>query len=243
MAPVWISHRGFKASAVENTAEAFRAATKLGFQNLETDLRLSLDGHIVLHHDPGLSRLAGVWNTIETMSRSQLERVELKGGHRLLFLDQFVKEFPGASWTFDIKPETGPATIRSLKGLAETLGITDWLVAQAKFVLWDGGHESLLKDLFPGVQCYARERECWRAGLSLLGGMPFLAGIVKGKTYSLPPRLGRIPLYLSRYFDAIHARGGKVLAFLPEADDDARQAMRLGADEILTNGKILDAGS
>lgn len=239
MAPVWISHRGYKASAVENTAEAFRAALKIGFQHLETDLRLSADGHIVLHHDPNLARLAGVWNAIRSMTRAQLERVELRGGHHLLFLDQFIQEFPGASWTFDVKPESGLETIRSLKGLADSLGMTAWLTAQAKFVAWRRDHERALKDLFPGVQCYAREPECWRAGLSLIGRLPFLSGIKEGKTYALPPRLGRISLFQRRYFDAIHQRGGKVLAFLPETDADTREAVRLGADEILTNGRIL----
>lgn len=237
--PVWISHRGFKASAVENTVEAFRAATKLGFQALETDLRLSADGHIVLHHDPTLARLAGLWNPIHTMTRQQLARVDLVGGAKLLFLDEFIKEFPGVSWTFDIKPENGDATIRRLHGLAEALGITAWLTAQGKFVAWKAAHEQLLQSLFPGVQCYARERECWRAGLSLIGRMPVLAGIKAGRTYALPPRLGRIPMLVERHVHAIHARGGRVLAFLPETEADARDALRLGVDEILTNGKIV----
>lgn len=239
MAPIWISHRGFKASAVENTAEAFRAAQKVGFQHFETDLRLSADGHIVLHHDPNLARLAGVWNEIRTMTRAELERVELTGGHRLLFLDQFIQEFPGASWTFDVKPETGADTIRNLKALADTMGMSAWVIAQAKFVVWRKSHEHLLKGLFPGAQCYAREPECWRVGLSLIGRLPFLGGVEDGKTYALPPRLGRIPLFRAGYFEAIHRRGGKVLAFLPETDADALEALRLGADEILTNGRIL----
>jgi glycerophosphoryl diester phosphodiesterase len=239
LAPVWISHRGYKTSAVENTAEAFRAALKVGFQALETDLRLSLDGHIVLHHDPTLARLAGVWNEIRTMTRKELERIDLVGGHKLLFLDRFFQEFPGVSWTFDIKPETGVETIRALKAMAENLGIGAWLVAQAKFVVWSTRDERVLLELFPSAQCYAKERECWRAGIALIARLPALAGIVRGRTYALPPRLGTISLFEERYFSAIHARGGRVLAFLPETDEDARKAMRLGADEILTNGRIV----
>ena len=74
-APLWISHRGYKAHAVENTRAAFEAAVAHGFTALETDLRRTRDGHLVLHHDPTLDRLAGDPRVVAGLTRAQLERV------------------------------------------------------------------------------------------------------------------------------------------------------------------------
>ena len=57
--PFWISHRGYAKKYTENSQEAFDAALDLGFEFLETDLRITADGHIVLCHDPDFRRLGG----------------------------------------------------------------------------------------------------------------------------------------------------------------------------------------
>jgi len=239
--PLWISHRGYKRDAVENTVDAFRAAVKAGFTALETDLRLTTDGHIVLAHDPTLARTAGDGREIAKLTRRELEDVRLGPDRaaRLLFFEQFLAEFPGFTWTFDVKPETGPATITALHQLAKGKGLGDWIVAQAKFVTWSQRDEALVRELFPGALCYAREPECWRLGISLLAGAPGLAGIREGRIYSLPARLRGVPFFRPKYVEAVHTRGGRVLAFLPENDDDAKAAVAAGFDEVLTNGLII----
>ncbi|MHC4405787.1 MAG: glycerophosphodiester phosphodiesterase family protein, partial [Planctomycetota bacterium] len=58
--PHWISHRGYCGDgAVENSAAAFAAARAVGFRHVETDLRITADGRLVLAHDPSWSRLGG----------------------------------------------------------------------------------------------------------------------------------------------------------------------------------------
>src|SRR5690625_5429379 len=86
--PVWISHRGFCQDHEENSAQAFRAACAIGFEHLETDLRTTADGHIVLAHDPTMERLTGTTHTIESSPRTLLEKMSLRGGEKLLFFDQ-----------------------------------------------------------------------------------------------------------------------------------------------------------
>ena len=71
--PVWISHRGYTAKAVENTAPAFQAAMDIGFKHLETDLRMTGDGQIVLIHDETLSRLANDRRRVRDLTRRELE--------------------------------------------------------------------------------------------------------------------------------------------------------------------------
>ncbi len=238
--PLWTSHRGYKAAAVENTLAAFRDACALGFASLETDLRTTKDGEIVLHHDPDLRRLAGRDARVVDMTRAELEKVPLTGtSSRLFFFDEFVKEFPACSWTFDVKPETGHETVRALRDWAAAKDAGDWLVANSRFVFWDERHEAAMRACFPAIRCYAREPECWRAGIFMRAGLPGLANVRAERCYALTARIFGVTLCTPAVVRAYHERGARVVAFLPESDDDARDFARSGADEILTNGMIV----
>ena len=75
--PLWISHRGYKENAVENTRAAFQAAVDLGFSCLETDLRITRDKRIVLVHDPTLKRLTGDKRLVQEMTAAELADIRL----------------------------------------------------------------------------------------------------------------------------------------------------------------------
>ena len=51
MAPITFAHRGGRVAGPDNTLVAFRRALDLGAAGLESDARLSGDGHVVLVHD------------------------------------------------------------------------------------------------------------------------------------------------------------------------------------------------
>jgi glycerophosphoryl diester phosphodiesterase len=54
--PITFAHRGARTELPENTVAAFVRATELGARGLETDARLSADGHPVLVHDAAVRR-------------------------------------------------------------------------------------------------------------------------------------------------------------------------------------------
>ena len=54
--PLVIAHRGASGEAPENSLAAFRLAVKHGADAAETDVRISKDGQVVVHHDPELGR-------------------------------------------------------------------------------------------------------------------------------------------------------------------------------------------
>lgn len=237
--PVWISHRGFKASAVENTFNAFAAAVDIGFSALETDLRITKDRHIVLIHDKTLSRLANDRRHVIDLTRQELESIRLANGEQFFFFEQFAQRFNHCSWTLDIKPENGKETIHALAAWAEKSNFSKQLAQNAKFLIWKPGHEKLLKSIFPWADCYAKKIECWQAGLSVLCHLPALGFIKPGRTYALPPFLGGIFLYKKSIVRLFHQRNAKTIAFLPGTDFFAQKAMKAGFDEILTNNMIV----
>ncbi|MBQ8448281.1 MAG: glycerophosphodiester phosphodiesterase [Clostridia bacterium] len=82
------AHRGFSEKYPENTMEAFRAALDAGVDEIETDVRMSADGELVLIHDECVDR-----TTCGTGKVCEYTLAELKG------LDAGVKkgaEFAGA---------------------------------------------------------------------------------------------------------------------------------------------------
>ncbi len=67
--PIAFAHRGARAHAPENTAEAFDLAIKLGATGIESDVWLTRDGQLILTHDGhvGLRR-----KSISALDREQL---------------------------------------------------------------------------------------------------------------------------------------------------------------------------
>lgn len=52
-----VAHRGLHTSARENTIASFEAAVALGVDGVEFDVRRTLDGVLVVHHDPTIGPL------------------------------------------------------------------------------------------------------------------------------------------------------------------------------------------
>ncbi|KGD60499.1 monophosphatase/phosphodiesterase bifunctional enzyme [Alcanivorax jadensis T9] len=232
---IWISHRGLHQRHVENSLHAFEAAAEAGFHTLETDLRTTRDGLIVLHHDPALIRTASSDAIIEEMDSDRCMSHRLNDGQPLLTFDDFARTFTEQRWVLDIKPESAERTLGALRNWADQQQKGDWLCRQARFLLWHPDHTRRLRELFPAAITMAPQNECRRAGLSLLMGLRPLAAIRNGRTYSLPPVFHGLPLFRRSLVDAYHHLGGRVLAFLPEGQEQQRQALRSGVDEVLSN--------
>ena len=232
--PDWISHRGLCERATENTAEAFRAALEAGFTHLETDLRITADDHLVLAHDEDLSRVAGTPLKVTQATRPELEQVRLRGGEPLLFFDQWLEEFGRYRWILDIKPEQGQRTLARLLDHWQNEA-RELLDERARFLLWEPTQQQWLLDHRPRAECMAPMPECRRAGLACLVGLPALAGIRPGATYSLPPRLKGRRLLTPRMVKRYQQHGARVLAFLPETDEEVDWALEAGVDEVLSN--------
>lgn len=234
--PLWISHRGLDEPHAENSFNAFAAAREARFHVLETDLRTTADGHIVLHHDPHMRRTAGIDLRVEGLERDRFLDQPLHDGQGALAFDAFAEHFHDLPWILDIKPESGAATLENLVAWCRREGTHEWLMRHARFLVWNRTHMTLLQQLFPGAITMATDRECRRAGFAVLAGAASAADIRAGRTYSLPPRFLGMGLFRRRIIEQYHKRGARVLAFLPEHQRDVERALELGMDELLVSG-------
>ena len=99
---IW-SHRGNPGP--ENTLKAFESAWEDGITHFETDIHATLDGHLVLAHDPSILRLTQVDQQISTLTLEQLQEFLIDGQHPWCTLEELVIRFPDAHISIDIKSD------------------------------------------------------------------------------------------------------------------------------------------
>ena len=72
------AHRGASAYAPENTMSAFLLGIKQGANGIETDVRRTKDGVLVLFHDDNMEPLTGLNSTIESLNYDQLSSIKIR---------------------------------------------------------------------------------------------------------------------------------------------------------------------
>ncbi len=90
------SHRGYHAQFTENTLAAFEAAIVMGADGIETDVRLSRDGHLVLLHN----RVTPQGDLVKDLTHSELETCL---GHAIPSLEQALQMWAHVRWDIELK--------------------------------------------------------------------------------------------------------------------------------------------
>ncbi|HEY3082092.1 MAG TPA: glycerophosphodiester phosphodiesterase family protein [Chloroflexota bacterium] len=100
--PYLLAHRGASGYAPENTMAAFERALALKADGLETDLRASKDGVLVLIHDERVDRTTDGEGLVADMTLEELRRLDAGGsynprfaGERIPTLDDLLERFGG----------------------------------------------------------------------------------------------------------------------------------------------------
>lgn len=75
---VMIGHRGYSSKYMENTEQAFIAAAKHGSRGIETDVRITKDGKLVLSHNASVKFADGRTMKVEDCSLEELTSSPLK---------------------------------------------------------------------------------------------------------------------------------------------------------------------
>jgi len=89
-----IAHRGGAGEAPENTWTAVEHVAELGLTWMETDLRVSADGLVILSHDRDLTRTAADPRGIGEMTWKELSELDAGDGRPPVRLDDALAAFP-----------------------------------------------------------------------------------------------------------------------------------------------------
>ena len=236
----WISHRGLRSGCSENSQLAFDLAVKAGFRWLETDLRCTADGHVVLSHDPSLQRVFGKDVIVEKTPLRELELFTDPFNQKIVTFSDFMQRYAEVNWVLDIKEESAEETLSALSKSPFLSSLTERTPQRVKFLFWSDKSERSFLRVFPKADTFAREIECWRTGMSAIVGVPFFGRFTEGKTYAIPPTLFGMDLYNHRIFSAYKRKRSKILAYLPESPALCAQAIACGADYILANADFFN---
>lgn len=100
------AHRGYCAKYPENTLLAFQKALEFNVDQLETDIRRTSDGELVLIHDADVKRTTNGEGIVENMTFSALRALDAGCGEKIPTLSEFwelVCNVPGLTLDLELK--------------------------------------------------------------------------------------------------------------------------------------------
>ena len=100
------AHRGWRAKYPENTMEAFKAAYDLGVDQIETDVRVTKDGELVLIHDASVDRTTNGTGNVEDLTLAEIQALDAGNGAKIpRFIDlmELVKDDPLITLDIELK--------------------------------------------------------------------------------------------------------------------------------------------
>ncbi|TVY02423.1 glycerophosphodiester phosphodiesterase [Paenibacillus cremeus] len=109
--PLIIGHRGAKGEAPENTLASFALAVEQGANALELDIHLTVDGEIVVCHDPLINRTTNGEGAIANLTAAELKSLDAGGwfdpryaGERIPLLEEVLAAVPaGVMLNIEVK--------------------------------------------------------------------------------------------------------------------------------------------
>ncbi len=132
------AHRGWRSRYPENTMEAFRAALELGVDQIETDVRITKDGELVLIHDDTVDRTTNGSGKVCEMTLAELRALDAGNGAKiptLMELMELVKDHPAMTLDLELKeyPTEGREEIAfevcdRVLAIVDSYGFTDRVV-------------------------------------------------------------------------------------------------------------------
>ena len=239
-----IAHRGGAGLWPENTLYAFERAAALGVDVLETDVRATKDGELVVFHDEGVERTTDGNGRVGSLTLAELKRLDaayrftpdggrsfpLRGtGVTVPTLREVFKALP--HMRFNIEPkQAAPAIAASLCRLVREHGMA----------------ERVLVASFSATVIEEFRRECPEVATSAASGevASFLtlhnAGLAHSYSPSMqalqvPERAGALTVLTRGFVESAHGRNLRVHAWTVNAESDMRRLVEMGVDGVMTD--------
>lgn len=242
--PLLIAHRGGAGLWPENTLYAFERAVAAGADVIETDVRATSDGELVLMHDERVERTTDGAGRVGEMTLAELKRLDaayrfstdggqtfpLRGrGVGVPTLREAFERFGGARFNIEPKQDS-PTLIHALCALVREKGVAERVVV-ASF-----RHELLgeFRRACPEVATAASPSEAsqflamYKAGLAASYSPPMQA-------LQVPEYAGGMQVLTREFVEAAHGRNLKVHAWTVNNADDMRRMIDLGVDGVMTD--------
>jgi len=243
--PWLVAHRGGSLLAPENTLPAFERAAALGADAIETDVRLSADGVLVVFHDDETARLTGAPGTVEQRTFEQLARLDaafafttdggasfpLRGrGVGIPKLAEALRRFPRMRFNVDAKTDD-PALAEALARTIREARAEDRVCVGS----FSDAQAARLGALLPDACRYLPQEAATCHVLAAKAGQDGAACPSGYDLADLPNRMGDLTVVDAAVVEYFHARGIPVHVWTVDDEPEMRALLALGVDGIVTD--------
>ena len=211
----------------ENTVHAFRRASDLGYRYIETDVRTTADGELVIFHDDLLDRATDATGAVADHTWPGLAGVLVNGTDPVPRFVDVMEEFPHLRFNVDVKED------RSVAPLAEAIRRLDAAdrVCVASF---SGARLAAFRKAAPGVLTSMAPRGvAWATHAFGLRRLSVDAGLA----VQIPVRYPGAPLPLLRrdVIRHLHATGRVVHVWTVNEEPEMHRLIDLGVDGLVSD--------
>jgi glycerophosphoryl diester phosphodiesterase len=227
--PLAMAHRGGAIEHLENTMPAFQACVDLGYRYLETDVRVTADGVLVVFHDPTLERVTDRPGRVEHLSWAEVSKARIGGREPILRLEALLGAWPDVRFNLDIK---AAGVLAPLVRTVRRMAIADRICLGS----FSDARLAAARRLFgPSVCTSLGPRGV--AALRLSSYSPKAAGLVRMQAgcAQVPLQLGGRALVDERFVAVAHARGLQVHVWTVDDEVEAARMLDLGVDGVMTD--------
>lgn len=242
--PVVLGHRGAAGEAPENTLASFRLALEQGAAILESDVRATCDGHIVMFHDERTGRTTDADASVAELTLEELRRLDagytfsenggfpFRGrGVRVPTLEEAFRELPDARFNLEIK-DGDEAVVRRVVEIVKRAGreertlLTaglDAVMARLRAVLAETGVRTAVGAAPADVVAFIR---------SALAGSP---PPPEPMALQVPPEFAGRPVVTPELVRHAHAHDVQVHVWTVNDPAEMHRLLDLGVDGIVTD--------
>lgn len=234
--PLLFAHRGAPSEHAENTLPAFGAALDEGADVLELDVHMSVDGHVIVSHDPTGERVFGVPQAISMTHFSTIKRWRCRGAngrdngqlYEPATLAEVLEAFPKVPLNVDVKQE-----------------VPNMLLSLFDVIMGHAAEDRVLLTSFSARTLAQIRRLGYRGpiGMSkrdaamLVLGPRWLGRLAKrgAARLQIPTRYAGLELGTRICIEKAHALGLPVDFWVVNDPAEAERLLDLGADGIVTD--------
>lgn len=223
-----IAHRGASGIEPENTLRAFRRAEREGADAVEFDLRVALDGDLIVMHDPDVLRTTGRGGLVSEMTSSELAGLDAG-------LGEPVPTFVEASRSTGLELYAEMKVRQAVEPLCRLLAGGGDLTSRITLISFDHGALEEARSLLPEVR------------LGLISREPSLRDLGWAREVGVGLISVWAPALEDDFVTGCHGLGISVTAWTVNDPSDMRRLIGCGVDGVVTDhpevlGRILRGG-
>lgn len=214
---------------MENSLTAFRRAAAEGYQYLETDVRSTRDGVVVILHDPTLDRTTDGSGEVEQLGWAAVKSARVGGREPVCRLAELLEELPDALLNIDVKADSAVEPVLQLlqhTGQWHRVCIAAFSEARLRRLRKAAGPRALTS-MGPASAAVLRLR-------SAAPAVPIPAPI-RGQVAQVPARVFGIPVVDRGLVRYAHGHGLEVHVWTVDQESEMHALLDLGVDGLMTD--------